>query len=581
MSIENCSSYSFTCCDFEPAVLARNVVLLTLIIDSSTSNTAIPTLESTIWNIFYHFYIPSQDLVILHSHLKKLCNASESYDSWRESPYGKYIKYIDRSTLAHLRNYWTQYGETGYITKARNKQAREAIGKRSKEIGDNSILNGIRAAGPAWLNASQAVPKLYQEFWKTGVAGGNPEDKAQLGGGCTGEVNPLFAVSSAPSKTFAVHYGAEPLVNFHVAEAFHGLSPSAQTVVDVAKSQFKQWCGVFSELVKQGRVTLRLFHGDALAFCYHLQLFLQNLSDIPRNFRKAWSSELLEIDGDCPKERFHVIDTSNLSDHVGMINMFSAAAPLLCWDHICTLYTENLLLASEDTSATLTTLLGSDVTTFALLVGLSPCGSQSNVTLDAIGNEAVLSARNSGRELRQFRMRVTWKHLASGDLLAGTEQAVPQITFEHDSLALYLFSIYRKMFALEDITQFGARTDRMATGKYSIDQARYTRAAFASLLKLVISRVSVEDWSATIRIFLDHVEKDRTLLVGSNSLQELYMYLHLFSIWTTDALSVEPRILSKTLLLGLRQPSEDTGHLASSSLPSVARMVLIVPRGTA
>ena len=580
--------FSFTCCDIEPAVLARNVVLYTLIIDELTEDNRNVSPHLTLWNLFYHFYITKQDLAVLRRHMTKLLNVAGSYKVWTSSSYGEFIKYVDQATLFHLRKYWVQYAATEEEdhVRARNARARSAIEKRSRELEKSGIVNSARAAGPLLATALEVMADTCKNFWISGVAGSNPEDLAHLERNEGGFFNPLFAVSSAPSQDFAVHYGADPLANFHIAEAFYRHSSGkatearAEEIVAVAKAQFREWCRSFRCFVHERNIVVRCFFGDALAFGHALQLRSSESEakeNTSRSYRKAWSSEPLLIDGDSPEQYFDVIDTSNLGDHVGLINMLSATAPLLKRGAPTVLYTESLLRAAEDIATSLDILLGSDVTTFSILVGLSPAGLLSNVTMDAVGNEAALFAIMPGDgKLGQYRMRLAWKPIESGDLVIHPNNHTI-VGFESKTLAAYLFSIYKKMFANEDPTQMMERMQRLHKVQYSVDLARYTRAGMAALLRLVKTRISV-DWNAFMLAFLELIESDRTLIVGSNSLQELYMHLHLFGVWTTDALSKSPRQLGKDNLLYLRPKAADTGLLGREELPSIVHLVLIVPR---
>lgn len=52
----------------------RNIMLFSLIIDEAS-----PT---SIWNIFYHLYIPDADIVLLQVHADKLLLQSDSISSW-------------------------------------------------------------------------------------------------------------------------------------------------------------------------------------------------------------------------------------------------------------------------------------------------------------------------------------------------------------------------------------------------------------------------------------------------------------------------------------------------------------------
>ena len=149
-----------------------------------------------------------------------------------------------------------------------------------------------------------------------------------------------------------------------------------------------------------------------------------------------------------------------------------------------------------------------------------------------------------------------------------------QIRFEAKELAGYLFDIYKTMFAHEDMA---AQFARLSAGRYSIDLQRYTRAGMAALLRLVKIKVQV-DWEQTMHIFNNHLETDRSLIVGSNSLQELYMHLHNFGIWTNRYLESSISQLRNDPRLSLRPKASDSGILAADDAPSTVHLVLVVPR---
>ena len=581
---------SFTCCDIEPAILARNVVLLTLI------TSGCPSIE--LWDLFYHFYVPAATLSILRSHAATLVEASISTEKWASSPYGKYIQYMDKATLQELRRYWTRYASMEEFP-----QARTAIAQRSKEIGSMGIATGIRSAGPLWCNAIETMGYVYREFWRTGVVAGNSEDLSRLNG--KGEVNPMFAVSSAASRDFAVHYGAEPLLGFHIAEAFQekaikqqgGVSEQSKCAVVIAKSHFKAWCESFGDYVSNERVHVSFFCGEALALSHALQLAIAldpKHSHVARTYVKPWSPCPLLLDGhvnlnasrDLSYDPFNVIDTSNLGDHLGFINVLSATAPLLRRSASSVLYTESLLMASEKLSASLSTVLGSDVATFSLLIGLAPSGLLTGATLDAVSNETALFTFIQGdAPQKQYRLRVSWKHPQSSDpsvvgVLENSTESNLQIRFEAKELANYLFEIYKTMFAHEDVSKLMANMARMArmkSGQYLVDLERYTRAGMVALLRLVKATVQV-NWEQTMRLFNNHLDTDQSLMLGSNSLQEVYMHLHNFGVWTIKPLESGPKQLPQGLGLSLRPTSGEQGILAADDTPAVVQLVLVVPR---
>lgn len=456
-------------------------------------------------------------------------------------------------------------------------------------------MHGVRSAGPFWLDATETVAHAYREYWKTGVTGGNAADVAELGNSGQGFVNPMFAISSAPAGDYAVHYGTEPLLGFSLAQAYHrqaradsrDVVKSAEEIVKAAKSQFGDWCSSFKKYLDNGRVAIRLFDGDASTFCHELQLELTvDGKHAPRAYIKPWSSHPLLLDGyssSAPLEAFDVIDTSNLSDHIGMINMLTATVPLLRRKLSTVLYTETLLMASEKPHEILSSVLGCDVATFSLLLGIAPVGLLSGVTMEATASEiAMLTFLQSDKQARQCRIRVPWKTLESSDNLTvqnlnASTQGVSQVSFESQALAGCLFRIYRTMFAHEDVARLTQMMTRMSIGQHSTDMERYTRAAMVALLRLIKVR-GVAEWDETMRIFIEKVENDRSLIIGSNSLQELFMHLHYFGVWTTDVLRNGPRHIGVIPLLALRSRSSDDGLLAEAKVPAVVHIIFTVPR---
>ena len=574
-------SLSFTCCDVEPAVLARNVVLFTLISRGHPS--------TELWDLFYHFYVPAETLSILRTHAASLVEASGSIEEWASSPYGKHIEYVDKATLQELRRYWTRYASMEDFS-----QARTAITQRSKEIGSMKFATGIRSAGPLWCNAIGTIAFVYREFWKTGVVAGNSDDLSRLNG--KGEVNPMFAVSSAASRDFAVHYGTEPLMGFHLPEAFHekvpkkggSVSEQSKRAVTIAKSQFKAWCESFAAHDSKGLVQISFFCGEALALSHELQLAVtldQRSSLLARTYVKPWSACPLLLDGHVSLTApFNVIDTSNLGDHVGLINILSATAPLVRRNASSVLYTESLLMESENISTSLSTALGSDVATFSLLIGLAPSGLLTGVTLDAVSNETASFNFIQGdtRGQKQYRMRVSWKYSQFSDasvvrVLGSSTEGGLEVRFEAKELAVYLFDIYKKMFAHEDISKLMAQLTRSSPGQYPFKLQRYTRAGMVALLRLVRATVKV-DWDQTMQVFNKHLETDRSLIVGSNSAQELYVHLHILGVWSNDCLKSSLNQLRGGLGLSLRPTSSEKGILAADNTPSVVHLVLVVPR---
>ena len=115
------------------------------------------------------------------------------------------------------------------------------------------------------------------------------------------------------------------------------------------------------------------------------------------------------------------------------------------------------------------------------------------------------------------------------------------------------------------------------TSPYSTDMQRYTRAAMAALLRIVKVR-AITNWDKTMEFFIEKIEDDRTLLIGSNGVQELYLYLHYFGVWSSVALQCGPKQLTQIPGLKLQSRFNETGLLAEEVLPPLVHLILVVPR---
>lgn len=437
-----------------------------------------------------------------------------------------------------------------------------------------------------------------KRYWKTGVVGANRQDVLALSNNGEGRVNPMFAVSSAPTGRFAVHYGSDPLLGFHLAEAFDTAAAAEEVierVVRLAKYQFQEWCGTLARCTKNDRVRISLHCGEAIRLCHELQsrgTYSQITERFTRLYVAPWTSKLLALDGleetSLPIV-FDVIDTSNLVDHVGPLNVLPAVVPLLSRKASSVLYTESLLQASEETASALTSMLCSDVTTMSLMIGVTPVGHVLGVTTDFVGTETLLltiAHETAGRQ-RQYRMRVPWKVPQFGDMhlsssVNGGSNPCYQVKFDPVQLADYFFAIYHKMFAYEDISAMmsgmgTASVLRQATSPLAADLRYYTRLNLAILLRLA-KRTVITNWQKCMECFIDKVTNDDQLMVGTNSLQELYLHLHLFGLWDSETLTRPPREVSITKYGMLRPPAVDTDLLGQHDIPSVVFVALVIPR---
>jgi hypothetical protein len=153
-----------------------------------------------------------------------------------------------------------------------------------------------------------------------------------------------------------------------------------EELVTCAKSQFFGWAKHFHMFVqdKPGKFTIRLFAGDALFLCQALVHHI-GTGKIPSNLTIAlWNTAPLVLDGgdygpgDGAPTSFNVIKTSNVMDHVGLLNVLVAVLPLLSPTLSATLFTQALLCTGDDAIKSLTVQFCADVSTMSLLLDPLP-----------------------------------------------------------------------------------------------------------------------------------------------------------------------------------------------------------------
>ena len=107
--------------------------------------------------------------------------------------------------------------------------------------------------------------------------------------------------------------------------------------------------------------------------------------------------------------------------------------------------------------------------------------------------------------------------------------------FAADELAELLFKTYLAIFSSEDLSS-------LLTGVLKADSHKLSRPSFStnhrpSFIGLIKSfqKHTSSDWETVIKLLLSKIVHDQTLSLGSNYIQELYLYLHLCGIFTADA----------------------------------------------
>ncbi|KAG8710643.1 hypothetical protein FRC11_004270 [Ceratobasidium sp. 423] len=568
-----------TCCDIEPAVLARNILLFSLLEDGEETT-------ERIWDIFYHFKVDNRTADIIERQSQKLHDSAQDIQSWRQSHYGLLLKMVDTKTLAELRRHWKYYADfSGLPTnrKERLKKEQEEISKSITTAG-NLTIGPSRSAGMVWSKALFPVSDLFQKYWETGTTFTQPSYFSNAT-----NLNPTFLYYLSGEK-FNLHYGSFPQ-GFHLMPAFApiaedpvgSLPKTGSAAINKSRQQFNAWCASFRAFRAANAITIRLYCGDALAFCHALNTFKLTGKPSTGLFTAAYRASQINLDelaiGTPPAPlAFDVIDTSNLIDHVSLLNLLIATPSLLKQNPSSqsVLYTETLLPSGEDVTKSFLDRICTDVPTIAALFGVAPRPYVSGFTPQSNVHEVVFSRAMKtqfsimGAKMHgdQYHERVAWTNPCSGD--ARTTGSPITLSFEAESLARVLYRIYDKMFSNEKMATLMSSTT--VSKLMSLAEINFHRESVAYLFQAVKRRVCLRDgtWDQVASKFIQMGMEAGTRIMESNNYQDICLQFHLFGIFTVDTLQPEWAHLRVS-------PRSDIFN-DWGNLPPVVCVVLTIPR---
>lgn len=528
-----------------------------------------------IWNIFYHFVVDQESLTLLIEHCRKLLTLAKDLESWNAGPYACFLTVCDNRTLAEIHRFWSLYVSTADYTPDHREQFQKSFLDGMKEVNDRFadgvVITSSRSAGPLLPLAAEAVAKQFHKFWSTGITddGVHGTEQATF-------VNPTFAFSFTRDK-FAVHYGVDPVSGFHLAEVFatsrdETLTMLVQKLVRAARSQFSQWCTSVIKLLRltsipSSKLVVRMFAGDALMLCQALAYLNSCGAAVTPISSSPWKASRIEFEENQYGEgastpaptTFNVIDTSNISDHVGLLNLLVATTPILSKSPSATLFTEALLSYGDAPSTVILERLCGDMQIMSLLLGIIPSAFLSRFTTRSNVHETLLQSFDSSAT--QYHEQVAWKAI-------GDEHVV---SLAPDQLGRLLFGVYLKMFSEENMTR-QLQNMSLSAPRAFMEQTlvHYTRRSFVQLLNHVKPRVQT-DWTRVMEKFDDEVMRDASLILGSNFYQEMCCHFHLLDIVTFS--SMEQSYIRK-----LRIQTKSAIFRDWESIPAVVTIALVIPR---
>ncbi|VUC36301.1 unnamed protein product [Clonostachys rosea] len=567
-----------TCCDREKAVLARNIILLTLLLDDHQG-----ARNTRNWKLYYHLYITDGDLNALRNHARRLCRLSGSLQDWNRGPYGKFIRFTDRRSLAQVRELWQQYALPREGASLRTFEShyhywlQKSVGIRSSR-GD--CTGNLRSIYPAGIGYAKELKPLKSEFWED-----LPQrHKAYRNTDVDVRFNPMFAVAGSTTQ---LHFHTDPLDGYHIALAYIATTgpvplnkPRSHRALEAAKAEFCNWSFSFRKCVREGLV-LRFFSGDPLALCHTLQHVRQHPEARTANlYRDKFSFEPLVLDGDdwglerTAPSTFTVIETSNLLDHIEGPNLLPAVSPLLTSEPSACLYTE--LLAGRERALQKMTrgLFSGDLLTIGFLAGLIPSEYTMNTSTVSAGHEASVDFQKQmggvSDYLHQRYIPITWRRA----LTNGCTQAVllEPLHMSDDSIFRILMGMNREMFKHE---RSASMLQKMSLAEIASDTAPTSmchRGSLASFIGLMKSRLAVGVENALNRMLVE-MRRDVVVPHSDMYLEEFILHLHLRGVLTVHKLAYSP------LSPSMSSPSSNN-ILSWAGLPPVVSVTIIVPRAS-
>ena len=434
-----------TTCDIEPSIIARNIVLYKLIHNKSD--------PAMVWSLFYGKLVDELCLNLLISCASNLHAVGTSLEVWHQSPFGNLVRFCDEHTYSIVRQIWAVYA-VGKVSKATASKMDECKRQISATLQNGTSASIIITA------AAQAHPCC-----KYSIANCKTHSDIALAYASVGQTPASIYPTKAPlvmnpmmfrgvGQIADLHYALDPTLGFHLALPYLPLedgSNSRQANSKRAGSvdsdriymtcflQFKQWCLAFRNLFVCDRIKIYSFAGDMLDLCRAITESRSSNLDSCR-VTGNFSLKPIHLLPGMPLE-YDVIDTSNISDSIGLLNVLLACRGLLSKGLHSTISTDLLNLVSktcDNRDLLLREILRVDVSTFAAITGLTLLGTSTKVSTSYANHFAhnLLPIICEGAGNRTY-ITLEWKYVRVSDVRVNIES--------EDFVAVYT-QIYRNMF---------------------------------------------------------------------------------------------------------------------------------------
>lgn len=544
------------------------------------------------WNLYYHLLLDAQSASALQAHLARVLVISKSLRDWRRSEFGDEFRFCDSSTLSSVHEIWTAYAES-LARKDRNQYRAdfETALNYSKSYKDATVgrqglvYGGFRATAPLTLQvtASDELTRALDSWWEKGTTGTTVPANTDI-------PNPLFSVSLSEYSVLA--YGGDPILSYHLAAASAHLTEKSplrsgnrgedsSSLVEAAQLQFAEWSRAFIQMAP-GYMLLRFIAADGLSLCHTLQHHLETGQLSGHFYRRQLTMENLELDsveyesGSKTPNQFDVIDTSNLTDYLGTLNVLASSTPLLKAAPWAALYTETMTKGTEGEKKKFEELLCGPARTISTLLGISPVEYWTNATAVSNVDEymVAMSVNQKSSQKPSIQWRFAWK---SHEHLTG-QTGRTRLRVKDEALVILIHSVYRSMFAGEDMMSLmSLSSDHRTTMLQKQAYPKYHRGSLVAFIRMLLHSVDANQ-EVVCREALKKITEDSSLVFGTNFSQELALAMSSQGLYTMPSLRGDvlrgPTLFSswsnipEAVFVTIKVPSVDWKKIAKVALES-------------
>ena len=437
---------SVTTCDVEPSTIARNIILYRLIQDASNFQ--------MVWSIFYDRLIDGPCMDLLVACATNLYAVGESLEAWQETAFGAIVKFVDEHTYAIVRKIWAVY--------ARGKVSEELATKMEKCVKDFRVRLGNNEHEIVLVStaAAQALPcqspaysnlQVHSNIFHAYAATGRSPHCSYPSRSSSTTSNPTMFRGT--DQHADLHYCLDPTLGFHLAAAYAQLkdgplySKSETTssgkvderrIFEICIHQFSGWCHALKKSMEKKNILIHNFAGDLFDLSHAIIHTRKNGDGRSRVFGSLRGGSIHVLPG-VPLE-YDVIDTSNVSDHVGLLNLLLACRELLGEGEHTTLYTLFLNQPTGtlcDRDILLSEMLRTDLPTFAAMTGLTLLDTASHVSTSFSNWTQFNVAPLINSDSRRVSVTLEWTYV---------RPSAVRVNLEHQDFVEVFTDIYKKMF---------------------------------------------------------------------------------------------------------------------------------------